>query len=127
MKTYKVRFNAEVKKMTLKEIVDHNCKILANAGIRTGKVSEYDLKLLPSKLEQKIHWDKLSAEELSEIGFAQFCEGIWLAPRFIWNLIPVGTKLYSVKGHTKIVKDKNTPIDEDIMGMLPYGFKKKGN
>jgi len=123
----------ETTEMTLKEIADLHIKTIATGAMNQAIFSKgkgnrdffYERKLIPEKIKKKITWTKLSKEELLEAGFKKWSEesGVLLCPTYLWDLIPEGTRIYSILEWKHVIKTEKMKM-ETVMNCLPYGFKK---
>ena len=109
--------------MSLKELVDLNCRIVSSVALSGGDL-KYAKRNIPDKLKKKINWCKLTKLELVEIGFREWSDGVYLSPQYLWNLIPKGTELFSVKEQKIVTKNGKEDIADCIMGLTQFGFKK---
>jgi len=123
MKQYTLRTSSGSVKMTLAQLVEYNTRTLANAALREGSISQYTLDYVPKLMKKWPNWTDMSVEELQSAGLHEWADGVYLIPRFVWNLIPVGTELYSVASHTVVKKSKDLDTRNEVMSFLQYGFK----
>ena len=65
--------------------------------------------------------NKLSAEELCDLGFRKWNNNMFLIPMYLWNNIPDGTELFCIDDmwHTKGVNTEKLP--DTRFGMTAYG------
>jgi len=132
---FKVKYSQnETREMTLKEIADLHIKTIAAGAMNLAILSKgkgradfsYERKLIPEKIKKKITWTKLSKEDLLEAGFREWSKesGVLLCPIYLWDLIPEGTRVYSILEWKHVIKTKDMKM-ETVMYSLPYGFKRK--
>lgn len=76
------------------------------------------------EIRKYIDWDNLTEEDCKELRFCKWDEesGIYLIPLYLFPIIPIGLKVYSISGN-EIVND-GTNLDNDIrFGCIAYGIK----
>ena len=77
-------------------------------------------------MRKHLDWDNLTEEECKELRFGRWDEesGIYLIPLYLFPLIPMGLKVYSIGGN-EIIND-GTNLDNDTrFGCVAYGIKPK--
>lgn len=78
------------------------------------------------EIKKHIDWENLTEEECKELRFGKWDEesGIYLIPLYLFPIIPIGLKVYSIMGN-EIVND-GTNLNNDIrFGCIAYGIKPK--
>lgn len=76
------------------------------------------------EIKKHIDWENLTEEDCKELRFCKWDEesGIYLIPLYLFPIIPIGLKVYSISGN-EIVND-GTNLDNDIrFGCIAYGIK----
>ena len=76
------------------------------------------------EIKNHIDWNNLTEEDCKELRFGKWDEesGIYLIPFYLFPIIPIGLKVYSISGD-EIVND-GTNLDNDIrFGCIAYGIK----
>lgn len=83
-------------------------------------------KKFVDEIKKHIDWENLTEEDCKELRFVRWDEesGIYLIPLYLFPIIPIGLKVYSINGD-EIVND-GTNLDNDIrFGCVAYGIKPK--
>ena len=78
------------------------------------------------EIKKHIDWENLTEEDCKELRFGKWDEesGIYLIPLYLFPIIPIGLKVYSISGG-EIVND-GTNLDNDTrFGCIAYGIKPK--
>lgn len=78
------------------------------------------------EMQKHLDWDNLTEDDCKELRFGKWDEesGIYLIPLYLFPIIPIGLKVYSISGD-EIVND-GTNLDNDTrFGCVAYGIKPK--
>lgn len=79
-----------------------------------------------AEIKNHIDWENLTEEDCKELRFGRWDEesGVYLIPLYLFPIIPIGLKVYSINGE-EIVND-GTNLDNDTrFGCVAYGIKPK--
>lgn len=78
------------------------------------------------EIKKHIDWENLTEEDCKELRFGRWDEesGIYLIPLYLFPIIPIGLKVYSISGN-EIVNDGTNLCNDIRFGCIAYGIKPK--
>lgn len=83
-------------------------------------------KIFLSEMKRYIDWEKLTEEDCKELRFCKWDveSGVYFIPLYLFPIIPIGLKVYSINGK-EIVNDGANLDNDTRFGCVAYGIKPK--